>query len=65
MSISQEDRGELLRLDANRKAAFEALDRFCLEIECRYGLGGLLWDVDFATGEIKITGRKPKTYERR
>ena len=63
-TMSKEDRDELSRLDAARKAAFEALDRFCLEIERRYNLSGLRWDVDFGTGEIKITGRKPLSAHR-
>ena len=57
--------GDLSKLEDLLKAerdAIRARDKFCMEIERRYQLVGMVWDIDFKTGEIVIKGfREPKT----
>lgn len=51
----------LVELLKGEQVAHKKRDQFCMEIERRYRLVGMVWDIDFQTGEIVVKGfREPK-----
>ena len=60
--LTSPDLKTLKKLLADVRDALKKRDRFCVQIERRYGITGSIWDVDLATGAISIKGtRTPVT----
>lgn len=60
-ALTTGDLEALVTLLKEEQVAHKKRDHFCMEIERRYRLVGMVWDIDFETGEIVVKGfREPR-----